>query len=310
MLRLSVGRGMELRQLRYFVAVAEALSFRRAAERLHMTQPPISQQIRQLEELLGVSLLVRDRQHVELTDSGRLLLHKAKAILAEVADLHESLSRANRGQTGIARLGVEMGLAKTVEGVITEYTRRFPKVSIQYRDIFSQKPLRTREIDVAILRPPLDNARFMSERLFEERFVVILPRKSGFAQRKSLRLEDVADQVLVLPTWYHLRHRVLRMYRDIGVTPKVVETSALPQESGAMLASSGKGIYVLPGTPVSHSYYFGREVVAVPLEGSPPVEVRVAWRKGETSPAALNLVNTAREVFQQSLQGGRARVSS
>ena len=295
---------MELRQLRYFVAVAEALSFRKAAERLHMTQPPVSQQIRQLEEQLGVSLFVRDRQHVELTESGQLLLHKARAILAEVDDLNEWLSHANQGDTGLVRLGVEMGLAKKVEQVIAEYTRRFPRVTIQCQDIFSQKPLRAREIDVGILRPPLDDVHLTSERLFEERFMVILPRKSPLAQRKALRLEEISDQVLLLPTWYDLRQRVLQMYRDIGVVPRVVQTSALPQESGAMLASSGKGIYVLPGTPASNSYYLGSEVAAVPLAGSPSVEVRVAWRRGETSPAVLNLVGTARKVFGKAANPG------
>jgi DNA-binding transcriptional LysR family regulator len=104
---------MEIRHLRYFIAVAEFLNFHKAAERLHITQPPLSQQMRELECELGVALFLRDRKHVELTDSGRLLLPKARELIAQADQIVEAASRASHGQVGRVKIGVAIGLANS-----------------------------------------------------------------------------------------------------------------------------------------------------------------------------------------------------
>ena len=117
---------MELRQLQYFVAVAEALNFRKAADLVHVTQPSVSQQIRELEQELRVKLFVRDRKTVHLTDTGRLLLDKARTVLAQAAEIKELASRANGGQTGRIEVGVDMGIANSIQFLATEYSRQYP----------------------------------------------------------------------------------------------------------------------------------------------------------------------------------------
>ena len=194
---------MELRQLRYFIAVAEALNFRKAAERLHITQPSVSRKVRQLEEELGVTLLIRDRKQVHLTDAGRVVLHKARALMAEAAELAESVNRTDKGERGSLKVGVGIPLAQSIRGLVTEFARQFPKVDVQYQDVIfaamQNRALGEGEIDVGIFWPPVDPAHLDSERLFDERFWVVLPKRNPLAKRRKLHLKELAGQVLLLP---------------------------------------------------------------------------------------------------------------
>jgi DNA-binding transcriptional LysR family regulator len=293
---------MELRQLHYFIAVAEALNFRKAAERLHITQPSVSRKVRQLEDELGVTLLIRDRKQVQLTDAGRLVLHKAKALLAEAAELAQSVHRADPGERGSLKVGVGIPLAQSIRGLVTAFARRFPGVDVQYQDIvfpsMQNRALRKAEIDVGIFWPPVDHTRLDSEPLFEERFWVVLPSSHPLAKRRKLRLKELAGQLLLLPNQTSsVNHKVLQMCRDAGLTLKTKGTTAVPHEAGAALVASGKGIYVLAGTPLKFPS-FGSGIAVVPLDEPFTIEVYMAWRKRESSAAVLNFLATARRVFR------------
>lgn len=293
---------MELRQLRYFIAVAEALNFRKAAERLHITQPSVSRQIRQLEEELGVSLLIRDRKQVQLTDAGRIVLHKAKALIAEAAQLAQSVHRADRGERGSLKVGVGIPLAQSIQSLVTAFARQFPKVDVQYQDIafpsLQNRALRKADIDVGIFWPPVDHTHLDSKALFEERFWVVLPRKNPLAKRRKLLLKELAGQILLLPSQTSsVNDKVLQMCREAGLTLKTKRTTAVPHEAGAALVASGKGIYVLAGTPLKFPS-FGSGIAVVPLDHASTIKVYLAWRKRETSAAVLNFLATARRVFR------------
>jgi len=293
---------MELRQLHYFIAVAEALNFRKAAERLHITQPSVSRKVRQLEDELGVTLLIRDRKQVHLTDAGRLVLHKAKALLAEAAALAQSVHRTDPGESGSLKVGVGIPLAQSIRGLVTAFARRFPGVDVQYQDVVfpatQNRALRKAEIDVGIFWPPIDHARLDSEPLFEERFWVVLPNSHPLAKRRKLRLKELAGQLLLLPNQTSsVNHKVLQMCRDAGLILKTKGTTAVPHEAGAALVASGKGIYVLAGTPLKFPS-FGSGIAVVPLDEPSTIEVYIAWRKRETSAAVLNFLATARRVFR------------
>ena len=292
---------MELRQLQYFIAVAETLNFRKAAEQLHLTQPPLSRQIRQLEEALGVELLVRDRRQVSLTESGRLLLQRARRLLAEADDLTRVLSRAEQKQAGRVRVGVGISLGHSIRRLVAAFAQRFPGVDVQYQDISSgvqNTALRAREIDVGLLFPPVDSVYLASEALFRESFRVILSKTSALAKRRKLHLNELAGQVLLLPDRTPgINKKVLHRLRQAGVSLRVLHTSSVPHEAGAMLVTSGKGIYVLPGTTLRFPS-FGSGIVAVRLAEPFSMEVRLAWRKKETSVAVLNFLQTARQVFK------------
>jgi len=122
---------MELRQLRYFVAVAEKLSFTNAARELYVTVAPLSRQVRQLEEELGVDLFVRDRRHVLLTDIGRIFCGEAKAMVDHADHVLQSMSLAKRGQIGLVRIAMTSGVRERLNRVLIEYSKRFPAVEFQ-----------------------------------------------------------------------------------------------------------------------------------------------------------------------------------
>ena len=291
---------MELRHLQYFIAVAETLNFHHAAARLHISQPTVSAQIRDLEEELGVELFVRGGRQVRLTDIGQLLLHKAKAMFAELTEFRELANQASAGKTGTIRVGVDMGLADIIQSVVAEYARLFPRVSIEYSDDFSDvlnRDLREREIDVGILRPPIDSDHLISEQLLEQRFLVVLPETSPLAKRKTLSVKDLANLVLLFSRRNNcIDNKVMEICREAGVNPKIAYTWTMPQEVGTVLVETGKGVFVLPGSEVTVRLN-SKDIVAVPLEGACSLAVHVAWRKGETAIAVLNFVDTARRLF-------------
>ncbi len=293
---------VELRQLQYFIAVAETLNFHKAADRLHVTQSSVSRQVQQLEQELGATLVVRDRKKVQLTEDGQRVAVKARKLLAAAAEL----AALGRGEKRVASLKVGVGipLAKSIQPLVTEFARKFPNVDVQYQDIIfpglQNKALSKGDIDVGILWPPVDRSRLCSERLFDEWFRVILPRTSPLARRPKLRFKDLANQVLILPDQTAANNRrVLQAARHAGVTLKVARTNALPHEAGAALVASGKGIYVLAGQPQLFPS-FGRGIAAIPLDEPISLEVRLAWRAGETSPVILDFLETARRLLTDS----------
>jgi DNA-binding transcriptional LysR family regulator len=297
---------MELRHLHSFIAVAEQLNFTHAAFRLHIAQPPLSRRIRQLEEEIGVQLFVRNRRSVKLTDAGRTLLEEARILVAQATHFLDAARQAREGETGLVRIGIGLGMGERINRVLVEHSRRFPAVEIQCQGIPSSlqnEALREGRIDIGFLRPPVDPAHVLSEALFEEQFMVLLPKKSPLAKRKKLRLHQLADKPLLL----HPRDisagvydKVLDLYRKAGVTPKkLIHTMAFPyEEAGAMLVASGKGIFLGVGAILAHPALGGR-VVGVPLdEPEATIEVHVAWRKEERSVTILAFLNSVRNLLK------------
>ncbi|MFL6678015.1 MAG: LysR family transcriptional regulator, partial [Burkholderiaceae bacterium] len=147
---------MELRHLRYFVAVAEELHFTRAAERLHMAQPPLSQQIRALEDELGVRLFERTRRSVALTDAGHALLGRARDLLAATQALPGELQRIARGEIGQLRIGFSstLPLTKVLRDVVADWRRTHPDVALHLREMHSAlqfEALRAGDLDVGLV---------------------------------------------------------------------------------------------------------------------------------------------------------------
>ena len=152
---------MELRQLRYFVAVAEELHFRRAAERLHISQPPLSQQIRALEDELGFALLTRTRRRVELTPAGAAFLRDARALIGELDGAVATARRIDAGQTGRLRVGfVGSALLSIVPGTVERFRASRPGVAIELRERSTVDQLRAVAagvVDVGLVRPPIED---------------------------------------------------------------------------------------------------------------------------------------------------------
>jgi len=199
-------------------------------------------------------------------------------------------------------VGVTMGLADIIQSVVAEYARQFPGVNIEYFDDFSDtlnRNLREREIDVGILRPPIDTDHLISERLSEQRFLVVLPQTSPLAKCKTLSVKDLANLVLLFSRRNNcIDNKVMEICREAGVKPKIAYTWTAPQEAGMVLLETGKGVYELPGSEATVRLN-SKDIVAVPLEGACSLAVHVAWRKGETAIAVLNFVDTARRLFHR-----------
>lgn len=303
---------VELRHLRYFIAVAEALNFSRAARKLQIAQPPLSRQIQQLESELGVRLFVRDRRKVELTDAGRVLMHEARILINQALLTIDAVRRADKGEYGLVRVGLGSGLGKKIKRVLVRHAKRFPDVDVRCKDILStwqNEALLERQIDVGFLRPPVDLLHLVSEPLFEEQFLVYLSKANPLARRRKLRLKQLADEILLL---YNRNQSVgvfdktMELYRRAGISPRIIFTSTAPfEEAGAMLVASGKGIYLGVGAVLSDPMS-GSEVATVPLdEPEAKIQVHMAWRRGENSSAVLAFLDSVRSVFKPTRRASR-----
>jgi DNA-binding transcriptional LysR family regulator len=299
---------MELRQLKYFIAVAERLSFSKAAQELHVTVPPLSRQIRQLEDEFGVSLFVRDRRHVALTDAGRTLLREARALVAQTARVSDCVRLAKCGEVGLVRMGIAPGLGEHISRVIVEHSKRYPAVELQYQETFSglqEKPLVEGEIDVGFVRCVFDSFQLEAQVLFEERFVVHVSRASPLAKRRSLRIQDLAGETLLLPNRNFcppMYDRTLELYAQAGISPSVLHVPLTPSpnsDSQIVLLACRKGIFIMPDESCGRPHP-GGEVVCVPLEEpDAKIAVCVTWRKGEMSSTVLAFLESARRVLRQ-----------
>lgn len=246
---------MELRRLRYFVAVAEELHFSRAAERLHIGQPPLSQQIQLLEEELGVKLLDRTRRWVRLTVAGRLFLDDARRILALSAQAADTARRADRGEVGELRIGFTSStpLTEAFNKAVNEYRKVFPHVTLALSEMPTLRQLealRDRRIDLGFLRPPeTDLPHDISlTPLRRDPLMVVVPDDHPLARRKSVAIKALVDQPFVMfsaDAGTGIQALVLRLCREAGFEP---QTALQAREGGTIigLVAAGCGIAILP----------------------------------------------------------------
>jgi DNA-binding transcriptional LysR family regulator len=297
-------RRVELRQLRYFVAVAELLHFTKAAQRLHMAQPPLSRQIRALEEELAVQLFSRISGRVRLTHAGTIFLEESRAVLQRAEQAVRSAKDADAGRTGTVRLGIGLGLGETASRVINRHLQHRPNIEIDVVNLPSgrqSEALIAHKIDVGFLRPPVDAGQLMSYRIRTERLSVVLRRNSPLAAHRRLSLRQLARETLLLiapeisPGVYE---KTLALYRLSGITPRIVPTESTPlDEAGAVLVDAGKGIYIAVGSHPCHPS-FAEKLAVVPLSDSnATVEVHVAWRRSEQTRAVLNFIELTMQIF-------------
>jgi DNA-binding transcriptional LysR family regulator len=293
---------MDLRHLRAFVAVAEEHSFTRAAQRLHLSQPPLSRHIRQLEDELGVTLFVRHRDGIGLTEEGRLLLEKARTASLAVADFQDAARAVQHADTRAIRIGIGWGLWSAVDRIRAHHVMRAPNAHIVAEDLCPERRLAgTRAIDLAVLRPPVDHPGYDSERLFEERFVAILSDAHPLAGRPRLKLSELAGETMLMyeraigPGVYD---KTLALYRAANPRPRLVESQPPPYSQAAMmLVASRQGFYIGIASPFTQTHRASGVAVVRLDEPAARLEVRIAWRTGETSSEVREFLRSAREVF-------------
>jgi DNA-binding transcriptional LysR family regulator len=292
---------MDLRHLRYFVAVAEELSFTKAAERLHKAQPPVSQQIRQLEEEIGVTLLLRTRRHVELTEAGRVFLDQARQILRSTESAVVQAQRAQRGEIGRITVGFFEHMSYTLlPPILLAYRERFPAVEVQLRwfPVISQaEALRRGDIDIAFLRTVPDMSDVTWETILEEPFVLAVPSNHALAGAESVSLKSCAQEQFImyiesLAPDFRAAH--MRMCASAGFVPKVAsEVGQVYTLLG--LVSSGAGIGFVPASVQKVHFDL---VKYKPIHGKPVTyEVLLGWSQRNPTPLIKAFVETAKSVL-------------
>ena len=192
---------IELRHLRYFVAVAEELHFGRAAERLHLAQPPLSQQIRKLEEIVGYALFTRTSRAVKLTSAGESFLNHARRTLRKVADDVEEARSIGRGEIGFLKVGfIGSSMLTRLPAMLGRYRAQFPKVNLQLREFHTSgviEGLLENTLDVGFLRDSGPIEGLQVEVLFSEPFIAVVPTRHPLARRKSLTGAELRDEPFV-----------------------------------------------------------------------------------------------------------------
>src|SRR5579884_1861115 len=183
---------MELRHLRYFIVVAEQLHFSRAAEILHMAQPPLSQQIQSLEEELGVPLLIRTKRSVRLTAAGKAFLIEAKKVIAQAERAVEAAHQAHNGVIGRLDIGfVGTALAEMLPAILKTFRERYPLVETKLHNLVTAEQvqaLREGQIQVGILHPPILDGSLHLEIIYRVPMVVALPADHDLAEQESIAL--------------------------------------------------------------------------------------------------------------------------
>jgi DNA-binding transcriptional LysR family regulator len=293
---------MDIRHLRYFVAVAEERHFGRAAERLHMAQPPLSQAIRRLEADLGVVLLRRTTRRVELTEAGAAYLARARAILADVDEAAHEARRVAAGVVGHLAIGcVGSATYSLLPALSRHLATELPGVDFAFRGEMlapdQVEALRAGEIDVALLRPPVADLSLTVTPLRRDRLVVALPADHPLASRREVQVADLAGEDLIV----HAADRRSVMYdvvvgllRNAGLDPhvrhEVGETSTL-----VTLVAGGLGVAVVP-----------EPVTALALEGvtyrplvrpAATVDLAVAHRADRAEPHLLRTIEVIKAMF-------------
>lgn len=285
---------MELRHLRYFVAVAEELHFGRAAARLRIVQPALSMQVQHLEREVGVMLLDRSRRRVALTPAGRVFLAEARRTLAG-ADLAVRAARnADAGSEGRLRIGfADLAMWWELPTILRRFIDRFPRVDVILTELHREaqrEALLRGDIDVGFLTLDSGERQLEGRLVLRDRLQVALPRGHALATRRRIPLRALAEEPWVLfPSDLRTRFAqlVLASCSSAGFTPRVAQ-EARQLHSLISLVSGGVGVTLLPSV-VARTARSG--VVFRPLVGAAPqLLMHVAWRSGETSPVLQRFV--------------------
>ncbi len=245
-----------LRELECFLAVAEELSFTRAAERLHLAQPPLSRHIRQLEEKLGVSLFERSQRHVAITAAGRAFREEAREILPRLRRAGEAARRAARGETGRVSLGfVSAVLSPELVELLTRFRRKHPEIRMHLHDLLPSEQLEALgrgELDVAFVgvAPERLPAGLVSTPWHEEKLMAFLPPGHALAGADRVRISELAEEPFVMisaaaaPAFNSHLHRLCLQE---GFRPRIVEEASRAQAVAA-LTVAGVGVSILPAS--------------------------------------------------------------
>lgn len=287
---------MELRHLRYFVAVAEELNFTRAARRLGMSQPPLSKQVRQLERELGVRLLERQASGAVLTEAGTVIWEAARQIVEDADALTRLAAQLSAGNFGIVRVGtVGSALLGRLPAFIRQVRAALPDVAVEIEEIQTgdqRAAFVAHRIDVGVFRPPIAVPGLHSVTLSRERLVAVLPVDHPESSSAVVQVGSLRDDTFVLfprRLGVGLWDAVMSCCQDAGFRPHaVVETPNIQAMVG--LVAAGLGVSILPESVL---HFQLPNVRYVTLADAPVSALEIGWIDGRTSPAVRRFIELA-----------------
>ncbi|QIL80229.1 LysR family transcriptional regulator [Diaphorobacter sp. HDW4A] len=297
---------MELRQLRQVIMLAETLNFRRAAERLHMAQPPLSTSIKKLEDELGVLLFERLPTGLKITPAGKMVLRHAQHMVFSAEQIKRAAKEGETGDQGTLRLGfVGSATYSLMPRIIRAFRGKYPRVETMIEESTTLELLKRVEnhaIDVALVRYPiLERGNVELTLLRPERMKLAVSADSPFAGRASVSIAEIAEEPFII----YARDRVPAMYTHImqafseaGVMPRIAQ-EAVQVQHVLGLVESGLGVALVPETSAR---YAGNAVVLVNIDPQPKalqVGLALACLPDALTPTARNFIATAHAVVQE-----------
>ncbi|ABD56166.1 LysR family transcriptional regulator [Jannaschia sp. CCS1] len=284
----------DLRQIRYFVATAEELHFRRAADRLGIAQPALSRAIQALEAELDVALFVRTNRSVQITTAGRVFLDGAREILTLTERMLEETRTAHDGRMGALRIGyTDFAIAGELPSLLKHFQERHPRVTLKPQHGVTQTQIRLLEegkLDLGFVTGPIVRDGFDQRVVQSEALQAVVPDSHPFAGRATLSIADLAEEDFVHGSsrdWQHFYDYLLPMCRRAGFSPRIVQEAF--NTAGILgLVSCGMGVTVLTERVCSA---LGPGLVAIPITDADERLVTSAiWRKDHLSGPARHFV--------------------
>jgi len=310
---------MELRQLRYFVAVAEELNFSRAAGRMYLSQPALSQQIRKLEHELGVDLFQRTKHGVELTEAGRTLLDGARQALVLVEQAARSAREAGGAESSHLRVGFpEYANHTLVADILQTFQRRYPYVELEEHETFTLQQtlqqvsaLLDGTLDVGFTLAPFEADALASERVLGIELVAAVPTDHPLAALPEVPMRELArERIILFSRRFHpgCYDYLVDCCKKAGFSPNVVQRNEPQLYSGATtyrMVASGAGVGIVARPLVSMSRPVG--VVFKPLrDPSPVLDLVAAWRRADLAPNLQAFLEVVRELSPVEIRASTA----
>lgn len=293
---------MELRHLRYFIAVAEELHFGRAAQRLQMTQQPLSRQIQELEAEIDVQLFHRTKRTVHLTEAGKVFLERSYGVLAQLEQAIEATQQIGRGEVGRLAIGFVGSATYTVlPDILRVFREQFPAVELRLHELTTAQQIQAlhdKQIDVGIVRSAIIEPGLSVEYILQESLVLALPETHRFSAQTEVSLSTLADELFILfpakmgPIFYE---QIINICQQAGFRPKVAQ-EAVQMQTIVGLVAAGLGIAFVPA---SLQNFHRSGVIYRPLqEQTPKTGLYLTWRQHDFSPVIKAFLTLARKTTQ------------
>ncbi|PSN12555.1 LysR family transcriptional regulator [filamentous cyanobacterium CCT1] len=293
---------MELRHLHYFITVAEELHFSRAAERLHISQPPLSQQIQNLEDELGVKLFERTKRQVHLTEAGKVFLERCYLVLAQLEQaiaVTQQIGRGEVGQLAISFVGTAM--FTLLPEIFRVFREQFPSVELRLHELTTAQQIQAlydKQVDIGIVRSAINEPGLSVECFLPESLVLALPETHPLSAQTQVALSSLANESFILfpatmgPVFYE---QIIGSCQQAGFRPKVAQ-EAVQMQTIVGLVAAGLGIAIVPASLQN----FPRSgVIYRPLkEEISNTGLYLTWRQHDSSPVVRAFLNLARRTTQ------------